>query len=54
LKGPDGTIIGISVVSEEITDRKRAGAALREHWNSVSTRRRKSESKSGMSAKTCS
>ena len=30
LKGPDGTIIGISVVSEEITERKRAGAALRE------------------------
>ena len=30
LKGPEGTIIGVSVVSEEITERKRAGAALRE------------------------
>ena len=30
LKGPEGTIIGISVVSEEITERKRAAAALRE------------------------
>jgi PAS domain S-box-containing protein len=30
LKGPEGTIIGISVVAEEITERKRAGAALRE------------------------
>ena len=30
LKGPEGKIIGISVVAEEITERKRAGAALRE------------------------
>jgi PAS domain S-box-containing protein len=30
LKGPEGTIIGISVVAEEITERKRAEAALRE------------------------
>ncbi len=30
LKGPDGTIIGISVIAEEITERKRAEAALLE------------------------
>jgi PAS domain S-box-containing protein len=30
LKGPERTIIGISVVAEEITERKRAEAALRE------------------------
>ena len=30
LKGPEGTIIGISVVAEEITERKLAEAALRE------------------------
>jgi PAS domain S-box-containing protein len=30
LKGPEGTIIGISVVAEEISERKRAEAALRE------------------------
>ncbi len=30
LKGPEGTIIGISVAAEEITERKRAAAALRE------------------------
>jgi PAS domain S-box-containing protein len=30
LKGPEGTIIGISVVAEEITERKRAEATLQE------------------------
>jgi PAS domain S-box-containing protein len=30
LKDPEGTIIGISVVAEEITERRRAAAALRE------------------------
>ena len=30
LKGPEGTIIGISVVAEEITERKRTAAALHE------------------------
>jgi PAS domain S-box-containing protein len=30
LRGPEGTIVGINVVAEEITERKRAEAALRE------------------------
>ena len=42
LKGPEGAIIGISVVAEEITERKRAGAALRE-LNETLERRIKEE-----------
>jgi PAS domain S-box-containing protein len=42
LKGPEGKIIGISVVAEEITERKRAGAALRE-LNETLERRIKEE-----------
>src|SRR6478736_7957667 len=42
MKGPEGTIVGISVVAEEITERKRAEAALRE-LNETLERRIKEE-----------
>jgi hypothetical protein len=56
LKDAEGTIIGISVVAEEITERKRGEAMLRELNQTLERRvgrKRKSERKSGMSAKTC-
>ena len=58
LKGPEGTIIGISVVSEEMAlERKRAGAVLREskcrHWEKLMSQETQELLKSAMSGQMC-